>query len=472
MGAPDKISDTEVPGGGSPELYSKEDREWALYVLGEVGGSLREAAEVSGISRETIRRWRNGEVPGDRPGRGRVRLSYGEKRALVDRLAAGERAAALAEEAGVTPQSITNWRRRLLEEGELSIMGVDDVEGMAAEPREPEGDVDELRARVRQLELRNAILEQTIEILKKDPGADASALTNREKATVARALRGRFGLGDLLGALGLARSTYYDQARAMDRPDRYARLRARVAEVFRAKEGAWGSERIWAELRRPHDGADPVVVSEKVVRRIMREEGLVVVYRKKARRYSSYRGETGAHPGNKVNRDFHADRPNALWLTDITQFALPGFKCYLSPVIDCFDGRVVAWTCGTSPDAELANSMLRRACATLAEGERPTIHSDCGCHYRWPGWIAECEAHGLTRSMSAKGCSPDNSACEGFFGRLKNEFFYHRDWSGVTFGEFRDLLAAYIEAYNETRIKKSLGWMSPNEYRRSKGYAA
>ena len=79
---------------------------------------------------------------------------------------------------------------------------------------------------------------------------------------------------------------------------------------------------------------------------------------------------------------------------------------------------------------------------------------------------------GITRSMSKKGCSPDNSACEGFFGRLKNEFFYGRDWFGVTFDKFASLLNDYIKFYNENRIKKSLGWMSPNEYRRSLGIAA
>ena len=116
--------------------------------------------------------------------------------------------------------------------------------------------------------------------------------------------------------------------------------------------------------------------------------------------------------------------------------------------------------------------MLEEACAGLSEGEAPVVHSDCGCHYRWPGWIAICEERGLTRSMSAKGCSPDNSAMEGFFGRLKNEMFHHRDWEGVTYEEFELAVAAYIEDYNETRIKKSLGWMSPNEYRRSLGLAA
>lgn len=72
---------------------------------------------------------------------------------------------------------------------------------------------------------------------------------------------------------------------------------------------------------------------------------------------------------------------------------------------------------------------------------------------------------GLTRSMSKKGCSPDNAACEGFFGRLKNEMFYGRSWIGVTMDDFINELNSYIDWYNTKRIKKSLGYMSPVEYR-------
>lgn len=64
------------------------------------------------------------------------------------------------------------------------------------------------------------------------------------------------------------------------------------------------------------------------------------------------------------------------------------------------------------------------------------VHSDRGAHYRWPGWVAICEARGLAKSMSGKGRSQDNAACEGFFGRLKNEFFHYRDWDGVSREEF------------------------------------
>ena len=71
-------------------------------------------------------------------------------------------------------------------------------------------------------------------------------------------------------------------------------------------------------------------------------------------------------------------------------------------------------------------------------GEAPVTHSDRGCHYQWPEWIRICKGHGLIRSMSAKGCSPDNASAERFFGRLKQEFFHKRDFTGVTVDGFAD----------------------------------
>lgn len=118
------------------------------------------------------------------------------------------------------------------------------------------------------------------------------------------------------------------------------------------------------------------------------------------------------------------------------------------------------------------NTMLDDAVKKLSPGERPIVHSDRGAHYRWTGWIERMDKAGLTRSMSRKGCSPDNAACEGVFGRLKNEMFYNTDWLGISISKFIDILNDYLIWYNETRIKKSLGYMSPMEYRRSLGLIA
>lgn len=374
-------------------------------------------------------------------------------------------------DAGCTPTSVYQWMRRYRSEGILGLMDRRNAP-MPAEPMPAAGDdVEELRRQVEVLRLENAVMRETIDVLKADdPRLDPSMLTNRERTRVVDAIRGEFGLAACLKAVGLKRSTYYYERGAIAAGDRYAVLRARVAGLFEQGGRAWGYRTIHRMLRL--DESDPIVVSEKVVRRIMREGAMRPVYLKRPKRWSSYAGEIGEAPANLVERDFHADAPNMLWVTDVTQFTMDGYKCWLSPVVDCFDGMVVSWTLSRSPNADMANRMLLDAVATLRDGEHPIIHSDRGCHYRWDEWIRICEEHGLIRSMSAKGCSPDNAAAEGFFGRLKNELFYGRDWRGVGYEEFRERLAAYLTHYNETRIKKSLDWMSPVQYRRSLGLAA
>jgi transposase InsO family protein len=211
--------------------------------------------------------------------------------------------------------------------------------------------------------------------------------------------------------------------------------------------------------------------SGKVVRRLMKQQCLVAACNKR-RRYGSYMGEISPAPDNLLNRDFSAGAPNEKWLTDITEFQIPAGKVYLSPVIDCFDGMVVSWSIGTSPNAELVNTMLDAAIDKVTvSGDRPVVHSDRGGHYRWPGWLSRFAEAKLVRSMSRKGCSPDNAACEGFFGRLKIEMFFSRNWLSTTIEEFVAALDAYIHWYNEARIKMSLGFLSPTAHRRGLGLA-
>jgi putative transposase len=211
-------------------------------------------------------------------------------------------------------------------------------------------------------------------------------------------------------------------------------------------------------------------ISDKVVQRLMKQECLVVAANRR-RRYGSYLGAISPAPENLINRNFHAATPNEKWLTDITEFQIPAGKVYLSPMIDCFDGLVVSWTIGTRPDADLVSTMRDAAIERVASSpDRPVVHSDRGGHYRWPGWLTRMRDAKLIRSMSRKGCSPDNSACEGFFGRLKTELFYPRNWQGTTIEQFIEVVDSYIRWYNEKRIKISLGSLSPIEYRESLGF--
>lgn len=374
----------------------------------------------------------------------------------------GESIKSVSEDIGYTRASIYSWRKKYLQGGAAALLNDKNIKpNTLTEGSVP--DLAQLQAQVKDMQMEIDILKETINVLKKDPGIDQTALRNREKAVIVDALKNKYSLPVLLKCLALSRSSYYYQEAIMKKPDKYGELRSRIRFLFHENKQRYGYRRIYGLLKREN-----ITVSEKIVRQIMREEGLVVRC-KRRRKYSSYRGEISPSVPNKIERDFHADKPNQKWLTDITEFALPAGKVYLSALVDCFDGMLPGWTIGTTPDSALVNTMLDQAIAQLPAGERPIIHSDRGCHYRWPGWIDRMEKAGLERSMSKKGCSPDNAACEGLFGRLKNEMFYFQDWAGVKITQFIDKLNEYLIWYNTKRIKTSLGNKSPWEYRQSLG---
>lgn len=343
----------------------------------------------------------------------------------------GENVQLVSEEIGYTRSSIYMWRKKYLQKGVTALMNPKDdpcgklSEGEPASSQE----VDKLKAQIQSMQLEIDILKETLDVLKKDPGVDMTALKNQEKAVIVDALRNKYSLPLLLRSLKLSRSSYYYQHKIASSQDKYEALRYQIKVLFDANSGRYGYRRIYALLVR-----EGTCVSEKIVRRVMAECGLVVKGKRKNQKYSSYKGEITPSVPNVIERNFHADAPNEKWLTDITEFAIPAGKVYLSPVIDCFDGMLPAWKIGITPDASLVNDMLDNAISTLGDNEHPLVHTDCGCHYRWPGWISRMDNAGLQRSMSKKGCSPDNSACEGLFGRLKNEMFYNRSWVGVRQG--------------------------------------
>lgn len=174
----------------------------------------------------------------------------------------------------------------------------------------------------------------------------------------------------------LAKSCYYYQEARLAQEDKYDSIRTRIVEIYRENRECYGYRRIHASLEN-----EDIIVSEKVVRRLMKEESLSPKIKLK-RKYSSYKGEISPEVPDYIQRDFHANEPNSKWLTDITEFALPTGKVYLSPIVDCFDDMLPAWTISTTPNAALVNSMLDNAISTLPDNAHPIVHSDRGCHYR------------------------------------------------------------------------------------------
>jgi len=383
----------------------------------------------------------------------------------------GEDVEYVARDIGYCRNTIYQWRKDYLKKGVVGLMPLQKRIPREKLPKKINKDISnptvtEMQEKIKGLQLDVDILKETINILKKDPGVDMTAIKNREKVVIVDALKNKYSLSMLLAKLNFAKSSYYYQRNATRQPDKYFTFRKKIITLFHENRECYGYRRIYGKLKKTG-----YTLSEKVIQRLMKEENLTVWHAKK-KKYSSYQGEISLGVENIISRDFHANKPNTKWLTDITEFSHPEGKVYLSALIDCFDGKVVTWTIGNNPNAKLVNTMLERAIDSLIDGECPIIHSDRGCHYRWFGWINLMKKFGLTRSMSKKGCSPDNSACEGFFGRLKNEMYYGKSWNNTSIKEFMILIDEYICWYNNKRIKVSLGFKSPVEYRKSLGISA
>ena len=390
-----------------------------------------------------------------------------KKAAVIALCTREESAHVVAQRIGVSRPTLYNWKDKLLGREVPASMKRHDDSSPSPEQRKLEREVESLRRDIRKLQLEHDILKKANELLKKDLGVDLRILSNQEKMLLVDALRQTYALSELLAELELARSSYFYHRARLRVSDKLAHVRHAITVLFERNHRCYGYRRIRAALARQQ-----VFLSEKVVRRLMRQEHLAVQMARR-RRYGSYLGEISPAPENLIDRDFRAATPNEKWLTDITEFQIPAGKVYLSPLIDCFDGLVVSWSIGTRPDAELVNTMLDAAIEKVADShDRPVVHSDRGAHYRWPGWLSRISDAKLIRSMSRKGCSPDNAACEGFFGRLKSELFYPRDWRNTTIDQFIQAVDSYIRWYNEKRIKISLGSLSPIEYRKSLGLAA
>jgi putative transposase len=198
------------------------------------------------------------------------------------------------------------------------------------------------------------------------------------------------------------------------------------------------------------------------VLKLMRALGLVCKVRRR-KRYTSYQGEQGTVAPNLLDREFDAAAPDQKWVTDVTEFSVGDRKLYLSPVMDLFDRQIISYSIGTSPNLELTNASLRKALATLEDGQQPLVHSDQGVQYRHASWRKLLEGAGAVQPMSRKGNCYDNAVMENFFGHLKDELFHRVRFIST------DALAAqlneYIRWYNTERISTKLEGLSPVQYR-------
>ena len=190
---------------------------------------------------------------------------------------------------------------------------------------------------------------------------------------------------------------------------------------------------------------------------------LGLVCRVRMKKYRSYKGEVGKIAPNLLNRNFHAEKPNQKWVTDVTEFSLFGEKLYLSPILDLHSSDLVSYTISDRPVLRMVTTMLNEAFAKIPDGTNHILHSDQGWQYQMKLYQNLLKAKGITQSMSRKATCLDNAVAENFFGLLKTELFYLEKFSSID--QLEKAIVEYIDYYNNRRIKLKLNGLSPVQYR-------
>lgn len=185
----------------------------------------------------------------------------------------------------------------------------------------------------------------------------------------------------------------------------------------------------------------------------------------KRRMYKSYRGTVGKIADNLLHQTFTTTRPYQKLGTDITQFRTSFGKLYLSPIIDFHTREVLAYDLSANPDMKQITRMLDQLIQEHGSNLHQTIlHSDQGYQYQVKLYEKYLKDHGIIQSMSRKGNTLDNAPTENFFGRLKEEVYYPREYSFTSLDQVKQTIHEYIRYYNEERIVNRLK-TNPKDYR-------
>ncbi|RXZ00934.1 IS3 family transposase [Fictibacillus sp. S7] len=354
-----------------------------------------------------------------------------------------------------SPSTVWNWYQLFETQGiealRSKIKGRSSMKKDSKRKQPSEGSVEALRAENERLRMENAYL-------KKLQGLNSrrGKITEQVKAEVIDELRQEYKVIDLVEVAGIPRSTYYYWMKQKNRADKYHEVKAVIQQIFNEHQGRYGYRRIRWELQ--NQGYS---LNHKTVRRLMNKMKIKSLV--KVKKYRSYRGNVGKIAPNVIARKFQAVKPNEKWVTDVTEIQLHGEKLYLSPVLDLYNGEIVAYQMEHRPVYSLVSKMLDKAFKQLKENDAPILHSDQGWHYQMKPYQHALKEKNITQSMSRKGNCLDNAAMESFFGLLKSELLYLKEFESME--HFKKELEQYIDYYNKNRIKAKLKGMSPVQYR-------
>ena len=249
---------------------------------------------------------------------------------------------------------------------------------------------------------------------------------------------------------GVSRSGYYAFVHRLGRLEKDAALAEVIAQQREHSFRTYGYRRMWLWLKSQNIFHNP-----KTVLRVMKKYNLLSEIRR--RRKWKQTGQQVHKYENLLNREFHADRPNSKWVTDIYYIHTRQGVLYLSMIRDLYDNSIVAYKTGTEQTVNLVLDTIRLA---MKQEEKKVaaelqLHSDQGAQYASQAYFELTQTYGITPSMSRRGNPYDNAMAENFFSILKTECIYRH--KPATFSEANEMIDRYIHFYNHERIQLKTG---------------
>ena len=275
--------------------------------------------------------------------------------------------------------------------------------------------------------------------------------------------RGSYGVEPICKVLPIAPSTYYEQkARASD-PTRLPPrvqldivLSDEIERVWKENRRVYGAHKVWKQLNR-----EGVAVARCTVERLMRRKGIRGVVRGRKPR-TTIPDEVAARPMDLVERDFTADRPNQLWVADLTYVATWSGFVYVAFVIDVFSRMIVGWRVSRSLRSDLALDALEQALWARPVIEQLVHHSDRGVQYLSIRYTERLAEAGIEPSVGSVGDSYDNAMAETIIGLYKTEMIHQRGpWRNADHVEFETL--GWVDWFNNRRLLGPIGDIPPVE---------
>lgn len=270
----------------------------------------------------------------------------------------------------------------------------------------------------------------------------------KAKYAVIYRYRKKYAVYKMCKFFGVSRSGYYSSIQKLNRPDPNQTIIDQIRQQQKQCKNTYGYRRmqLWLDKNGCHK-------NPKTILKLMKSHGLLSEIRR--HRKWQQMGQQVHRYKNLLNREFHADKPNSKWVTDISYIHTEQGVLYLSMIRDLYDNSIVAYKTASSQTVNLVLDTIRLAVKKEKVAGELHLHSDQGVQYASQAYFNLTKEYGITPSMSRRGNCYDNAMAENFFGILKTECIYRQKIR--TFQQANDLIDEYIHFYNCERLQTKTG---------------